>query len=60
MMIDKVFTRESNGPIDLVRQSTVTASNHHEANNEFAKNVELPREGCIVSRIPKTETNIGT
>lgn len=60
MMIDKVFPRENNGAIDLIRQSTVTASDHHEANNEFAEGIELSTEGCIDSRIPKTETNIGT
>lgn len=60
MMIDEVFTRKYNGTIDLVRQPTVAASNHHKANNEFAKRVEFPRKGCVVSWIPKTETNIGT
>lgn len=59
-MIDEVLARENNRTIDTIRQSTMPASNHHEANDEFAKGIEFSRQGGIDGGIAKTEADIGT
>jgi hypothetical protein len=51
---------ENNSTIELVRQSTVTASNHYHAYDEFAENGELSGKRSRNGRISKTEPNIAT
>lgn len=54
-----MFIRQHDGPVQLIRKTTVTPSNHHDANHNLAKSVELAAEGHVDGGVAETQPDIG-
>lgn len=58
-ILNKTVTREHNGPIKLVGQTTMAPSDHHRAYDKLAEGGKLSAQGSIHSWVSETQTDVG-
>lgn len=52
--LDEMFIRQHDGAVELIRQPTMPASYHHDADDQLAEGLELTAQGHINRRISET------
>jgi hypothetical protein len=57
-ILNKTITREHNGPIKLVGQTTMAPSDHHRAYDKLAEGGKLSAQGGIHGWISETQTDV--
>jgi hypothetical protein len=55
-----IVSNSAYSSIKLVRQTTMTASNHHRADHKFTNDTELAGHGSIDTGMSQTQADIAT
>lgn len=56
--LDEVLIRQHDGAVELVRQTTVSATDHHDADDELAKGLELAAERHVDRRVAEAQSHV--